>query len=520
MSYYLYESEKQTFTSFVADCLNELFDFDDINEIKETDLNGIINSNFENILYINNSEVLFYPENKKTSTNKYYKFMVNTIPKNITINFGCELETCFLLNCNIKKDDKKIVIDGIDDRILSILPSIKKGDTWSNLIIYHLRTNIIPYLTLEFTKKFRFAYILPEYHSKKRIYLDLKNGKIVNNVTENEEYKTLIFEPDSSIKCNTLEDITDSDEITIPCEIVTPILSSLDDIKLLYNGLLSSMCNKSNKSMGFHVNVSAISETGKQVILTRGMLTELIYKWLPYEKKNYKKLRGEGSIYARKIKDILNDNYKLQMINLIIKNINGDKIDNDEYFEKYGLNSWLITDEISNEKHYSLTNHKKNNVIEFRVFPSDTNIDTLLQYTRDAIDVFESAIKKYIDNPQKTILKLQKTYCKYVYNTDDIVKNYSGYLDEWDILTRIRGDITFQYIFRIKQGIFESKYLIYPAELEDFIYTDFTKKELFNKIVFEYKDVENNTSTSYVYDFSFDFVNYTFSIKNPKKFIL
>ncbi len=522
MSYYLYESEKQTFELFITDCLNDLFNFDKTNEIKEDELNKVVNPDFENILYINNSEVLIVPENKKFSHSKYYKFTINVVPKNITINFGCELETCFLLNCRIKENDKKVVIENLGKNILLSLPLIKKGDTWTNLIIYHLKANIIPYLSTEFIKKFRFAYILPEYHSKKRIYLDLKNGRIVNNINETEEYKTLIFEPDSSIKCSTSEN---NDEIAIPCEIVTPILESIDDIKLLYDGLLSRECNKSNKSMGFHVNVSAVNENGKQVILTRGILTELMYKWLPYEKKNYKKLRGEGSIYARKIKDILNDNYKLQMLNQLIKTKNGDKIDNDEYFEKYGLNSWLITNEISNEKFYSITNHKQNNVIEFRVFPSDTNINILLEYTQDAIDIFQSSINKYINNPEKTIIKLQKTYCKYIYDIGDIVERYSGYFEEWNILSRIRGDISFKYIFRIKQGLFETKYLVYSESdsrenLEDFLYSKFSGKSLFDKIVFEYKDIESNTFTSYVYDFSFSLNFGSFTIQNPKRFTL
>jgi hypothetical protein len=78
--------------------------------------------------------------------------------------------------------------------------------------------------------------------------------------------------------------------------------------------------------MGFHVNVSAVDDKGETVKLSNGMLTELIYEWLPYERKHYKTYRGEGSDFAEKIFDYLNDSSYLVNQNTNILSIYDEKI--------------------------------------------------------------------------------------------------------------------------------------------------------------------------------------------------
>jgi hypothetical protein len=162
----------------------------------------------------------------------------------------------------------------------------------------------------------------------------MRNGNIVSKNLKDEGYRTLIFEPDGSIKCDKTQSKDEVgnvyDSIPVPCEIVTPVLSSIEDLRILYEGLLPKHndfpCNQSNPSMGFHVNVSAVDEKGKIVELTRGMFAELIYDWLPYEKKNYKSLRGEGSVYAKKIQDYINDDENIKLSGMLISNKNDEKL--------------------------------------------------------------------------------------------------------------------------------------------------------------------------------------------------
>ena len=54
-------------------------------------------------------------------------------------------------------------------------------------------------------------------------------------------------------------------------------------------------------------------------------------------------------------------------------------------------------------KFLSATHFKGNNVIEFRIFGGTKNIDSLLSYTQDAIDVFYRSIKSFCDKPEEII---------------------------------------------------------------------------------------------------------------------
>jgi hypothetical protein len=430
MAYYLYESDKTSFEEFVSLALK-----DQGIKFKPKELKDLVNPDFDNVLYRDGNEIYF--EKVRDSEKPYYYFKINKLPQKIDIRFGCELETCFVLNCATGEA-------GYEEA-----SQILSKEKWSDGVIYHLRNTIIPSLSEEFKKRFTYAFV-KGYHARQGNYVDLRNGNLVSESIASDEYKTLRFEPDASIKCEEVEG-----QVPYPCEIISPILSSVKEIKLLYEGLMiNESCAQSNKSMGFHVNVSAVDENGKMVELTRGMLTELIYGWLPYEKKNYKALRGVGSYYAKKLEDVVNSIDKKKVLDIIVKNKNGGEINNYEYFSPYGLNIWNAYKNVNSEKYYSMTHHKNNNVVEFRVFPSKNDLKLLLSYTQDAINVFKSSLESYVYNPERTLMNLQKTYINYKYDMSFPVKEFSGNYDAMYELLSLISAVKINFIYREKRSFF------------------------------------------------------------------
>jgi hypothetical protein len=208
--------------------------------------------------------------------------------------------------------------------------------------------------------------------------------------------------------------------------------------------------------MGFHVNVSAVDENGKIVKLTKGMFAELIYDWLPYEKKNYRTFRGEGSDYAQKIQDYINDDNFIKIVYENVVNKNNEKLKVSEIYEPYGVALWYINRLINKEKMLSMTHHKQNNVIEFRLFNSSTDIEKLISYTQDAITVFRGAIQKYCSNPIETLIQIQKNNLRYKYLTLEIpIKNFKGsYYDFMEYLSFRKDSKPTKIAFYIKRGFF------------------------------------------------------------------
>jgi hypothetical protein len=405
-----FHSNNETFESFVSGKLGCKENF------SKQKLKGLVNEEFDNILYCPEG----YEIEIKNLHNGYYEFISSEIPKVSTIfpRFGCELELCFVINCG--KDNKEEI-----EKILEGEKITKSGLKWRNLIYYHLRNNIIPNLTKKFTNIFRFAYIKPSSTNFDNAFLlDMISGKIVNKSYIDNEYKTLIFEPDGTIECikSQNKDLDGNIYETIPiaCEIVTPILESVKDLKILYEGLIFKnngySCVQNGESMGFHVNVSAVNEKGKIYNLTKGMFSELIYDWIKYEKINYKKLRGvENNKFSQSLQNYLNNEESIRLLSSNIKNKNGEEIKDSQLNEPYSLSMKYMIHLLNTYKYLSMTHHKGGNVIEFRLFNSVNDIDTLLSYTQDAIDIFINAIKRYCKNPVDTIVKLQENNLKYKY---------------------------------------------------------------------------------------------------------
>jgi hypothetical protein len=372
---------------------------------------GLVNPEYDNVLFVKGArKVKGYEVNIKKERGNYYSFTETTIPKKIKTKFGCELETCFVLNCKSKKAKEDVY------RILSgdKPHRFTTNSDWQNLITYHLRNNIIPFLKPEFTKIFRYAYIVSEYigYVSNNLLIDMSNGEIQQKVSIKEgDYKTLIFYADGSINCN-----FDEKSIPILCEIITPVLSDVDELRILYEGLISNSCNQSNASMGFHVNVSAVNEKDETVELSDSILSEIIYNWLPYENKNYKSLRGEKeSSYAQKIQKFYDDIEGLIEENKHIKTIYNEPLNISEIYEPYNVGIKTMVNKVNTDKYLSMTHHKKNNVIEFRIFGGTKNIDSLLKYTQDAIDVFHNSVQGFCDKPEQIIAKIQSSNLRYKY---------------------------------------------------------------------------------------------------------
>lgn len=389
MTTYHEYNTSEPFEKFVSEAIG-------CDNLREEDLKDIINPDFDNVLFCPKStkNVKGYEIDIKRLSETYYSVSKNKVPKKIDIRFGCEFETCFILNCRSEDSEK-----------------LKEIFSWEELVYYHVKYNIIPYLSEEFLNLFRYAIIMDSFSDTKGTYIDLKNGNVVGHLKE-ENYRTLIFEQDGSIECDVI-----NGQVTVSCEIVTPILKSIEELRILYEGVIpqSVTCNQSNKTMGFHVNVSCVDDKGEIVKLTNGMLSELIYSWLPYERKHYKTFRGEGSTYAKKIFDYLNESWNLVAQNKNILSIYGEELKDYDMFQTYGLGLKEMIKLINSEKYLSMTHHKNNNVVEFRIFNSNTDIKKLLSYTQDAITVFEGAIQKYCNNPENTLIQIQRQNMLYKY---------------------------------------------------------------------------------------------------------
>ncbi len=469
--------------------------------LSEENLKDILNPNFDNVLFCSKStkNIKGYEIDIKKLSENYYAINKTKVPKKIDIRFGCEFETCFILNCRENSEKLKELFD------------------WEELVYYHIKYNIVPYLSEEFLKLFRYAIILNGYADKKGIYIDLKNGNIMGKLNQ-ENYRVLIFEPDASIQCD-----IKNDKITVSCEIVTPILQSIEELRILYEGLIPQNleCNQSNESMGFHVNVSAVDDKGEIVKLSNGMLTELIYEWLPYERKHYKTYRGENSFYAQKIFEFISNQYGyLTRETSNIGNIQNDnKLSDYDMFQKYGLGVKQIVNLINSVKKLSMTHHKNNNVIEFRIFNSNTDINKLLSYTQDAIDVFNNAIQKYCNHPENTLVPIQMQNMLYKYKINNIffsslyLNGSSELYDIWDTVKNLGGWIE-ALIYRPKIfGVFNQKSKYYRFDLP--ILTEIINKSGHTQVLISFPQPKTLFKEYYVYDIIKNKGNYI--VNNPVK---
>lgn len=389
-----YIRKKETFESFIANVINKSIG----TKIKPENIKDVINSDFDNIFCVRGYDVSFSPKGYAKDEEVIYEFNFHKLEKASDIEFGCELEACFNLGCRKKER-----------------PNTELGDSWETDILYHLMVNITPYLSPEFISRFPTVFIAEIYDEKYKFgYLySFFVGKVITRYIEDlNPYNTLILTTDGSIEC---------DDQHVQCEIVSPILSSVDDLKLLLQGIAPKSCVKVNDSTGFHINVSAVNENGGTLRLPRCTITKILSQWIKYEEKHYKTLRPsfDARSHARPLNSIINDIYGPQAISRLIKRKDEKYISDKDYFDKQGLNIWLAYQAISINKTMSVSNVKNNSILEFRMFPARTDHDTLLDYVTDTLKIFKNGL----DECCELNIDLQRQYLKYEYiDTPEIPK--------------------------------------------------------------------------------------------------
>lgn len=421
MSYFKYDPDKQDYEDYLVSSLKKLGVLPPRTKRFPQEFTE------ENDYYIvNDQQITIRP-----GDGDYKEFRVDPIPKDFSIKYGCELETCFVLNCTTKEFDDYLQEELKEARYLR---RKKKKDRynlkWEELVLYHIKINLSPRLSKKFLKKFPYGYITG-YHTEEGIYVDMKTGDVLEKEKKVDSYETLLFSQDRSVVCGD-SPYEEEKSLSVHCEIVSPILTDLSEIKLIYENLISPVCNISNESAGFHVNVSAVNEKGKQIELTPGLLFEICRYWYPFEKKNYATYRGEGSKYAKDVSKFVD--FPEAMRYLVFRN-DGEEISDKEVRQNtHFIREIFYVDEIM-DKYTSLHKKPNTNILEFRVFPSKNTLDDLIEYTKKGIDVVTKGLKSF----NKSYTRIAREYfeAKTFYNLelkifDDM--DYEGTLTLYDFL--------------------------------------------------------------------------------------
>ncbi len=447
-----WDSEKDTFQKFVTNVLKD-------EKVITSHRPG--RSPKTKVPYLNENTEYFITEGVqvtlKQGENNFYEFEFNPLPTAFDLKYGCELETCFVLNCNVDQFNDflaKKIKEKKDEKNYQ-----EKKKKWEELIMFHIKNNLVPGFSKEFLKRFPYAYIMA-YHSEAAIYIDLATGEEIFKSKEVDNYKSIQFAQDASVKCG---DTNFQDtSLTVHCEIISPILNDLQEIKLIYENLISESCNSSNSSAGYHVNVSIVEKTDKNekgsknepktIKLTPGILFEICKQWYPFEKKHYTEYRGQGTVYAKNLSQIVDDNELMKVFYETTDNTTMSDEDIVVSDKKYGLRNLFYMNQIY-DKFTSLHIKPEYNILEFRVFPSKNKMDVLIDYTKKALSIIRKSMQNvlekyeeisynynylvtkyqptdYIDFDSykfKGSLRIYKKLIKMFEDVDDFIKNFERF---------------------------------------------------------------------------------------------
>jgi hypothetical protein len=237
-------------------------------------------------------------------------------------------------------------------------------------------------------------------YTEAAFYIDLATGGKISSQKPLDEYKTLQFAQDGSLDCG---DTDPSDpNLSVHCEIISPILNNLSELKLLYDNIISKTCNYSNSSTGFHVNISIIDENKIPFKFNPLFELELFKNWYKFEEAHYEEYRGkEGSFYAKRLGNYVKDN---SLVNTLYAKKSEDSsikdtsslISEEEVLSDYGLKELMFMEK-SNEKTHSIYK-KSDSILECRIFPSKNDEAILLDYTKKALDIVKNSMNYYIKN--------------------------------------------------------------------------------------------------------------------------
>lgn len=470
-----WDSEKDSFQNFVSNILK-----------KQKIVTGPLRSLKTKISYVNENTDYFIVEgtqvNLRKGENNFYEFEFIPLPVDFDLKYGCELETCFVLNCNVDKFNEflaKKIKEKKDEK-----KNIEKRKKWEELIMFHIKNNLVPNFSKEFLKRFPYAYIMA-YHGKAAIYIDLATGEEIFKSKEVDDYKSIQFAQDASVKCGDTNN--DDTSLTVHCEIISPILNDIQEIKLIYENLISENCNSSNSSAGYHVNVSIVEKTKtensvhKTVKLTPGILFEICKQWYPFEKKHYTEYRGQGTYYAKNLSQIVDDieimkifSEKTDKTPINIEDINfSDK--------KYGLRNLYYMKQIY-DKYTSLHIKPEHNVLEFRVFPSKNKMDLLVDYTKKALAIIRKSMQNVLENYEE--ISYMYNYLTTKYQPTDYIEfnmyKFKGPLQVYKKLAKIFDDVDdIDAFFSIFSTVIETEELRTTTYLFFFKETQMVKTKKF-----------------------------------------
>lgn len=377
------------------------------------ELNG---ESFRNIFYYKNLEVNIERVDLKT-----YKIDIYPINKssNIKFKFGCELETCLNMYCTKNNKIK------ISDTFVKLKSDPKMElSYWSELLFRYIYYVIVPMVTKDFLNLFPIAYVsLKPKSGYSDFRIDMKDGTVIEERNPI-FYNSLVFTRDSSLVCSdtTNKPIDFSKNLTLHCEIVTPILKSYEELQILYNTLIKPGCLNYNQSTAFHINVSMYDESNKPIYFSNGLIDAFMDKFEVFEDQIFKELDDVETPYATKIYNY-SQYYTLAKYRDMIYMDNGK----DFTFENFIEGEKFYRCYLDLDEKYNSIYKKSPTLVEFRLFPSSGDQEDLLRYVKGTFDVLTKSYKEFYENYKQIMENLQSKNLRAKIDFS-IIKEYNGKL--------------------------------------------------------------------------------------------
>jgi hypothetical protein len=419
----------------------------------------IKDDSFRNVFYYENYEINI----EKINLNTYE---INIYPirecNKISYNFGCELETCLDLYCS------KYSRLSIKDK-LSKINKEKENELkyWYELLSIYIKDVIIPNTNKKFLELYPYAYIALHPKSGYSDYIiDMSNGEIKEKIAPI-YYSTIIFTRDASLICaDTISDFFDSDKFTLHCEIVTPILSSYEELFILYNTLIKPGCLNANDSTAFHINISLYDDNNKPIYFSYGFIDKFLDEFEEFENENIARFDNKENKYAMKLHNY-SEFYTLAKYKDMIYYDDNKQYTYENFIEGEKFYRCYIN---LNEKYNTI--HKKSpTLLEFRLFPSKDNKEDLLEYLNSTFKIMNDSYTSYCVEYKNIIENLQSKnlQAKIDYNKVEFFEGSLFYEDD--------NFNEFKNVNPYKQN-----------ELMEGIQYFFMKR---NQKIFDYKKIEN-----------------------------
>jgi len=314
-------------------------------------------------------------------------------------------------------------------------------------------------------------------------------------IDEVNTYEHIVFTRDSSLKCGDTVHLDENkrknpkeklygkfESESFHCEIITPILNDISDLKILYQNLFDRLCFRNNSSTALHINISMVSKD-KQIPIywSQGFIDCFLDTYEEYEKENYKIFRPNGSIYAKEISNYAK-NYTYKDIQRILPYETKEYI-NENFTEGEKFYKCFID---LSEKYNSF--HIKNPVIgEFRLFPSEDNYEQILKYVFDTYEIIEEAINDYykhhkivIDELQEKYLKLEVDYSDLEYYNDFLYYTNGSKISKLSSMTNLDKALEFLFESRGQEIVNINK--INDKNIEVFCMNKLTKEQRTYKV--------------------------------------